>query len=302
MGQAKSLAKKIGVDFFVLEATEESMCAPFIFLTRACVKSYNDQFFLPMTPQEREVVGKKKKVFDSSYFICNYDNPFTYLSFFPSPSSQSDYDVSLIKHSRNGNLKDINKLVANASTKGKAHALSIAASGNYVHFVEALLTNGVDPTDMGEAPGGPEHGKKNQQAQMARMLTVEPALHSAARSGHMEVVKMVLKWSKSAILHHNSVDETPLDVAIKNKYGKIAVELCKREHYRNRVAHQGMYLSGLNTCIRGKQEGVLQRMLKMPHRDPSLLPVERVSDFFFNFFLYLDFFSFSYSFILTEIF
>ena len=63
MGQAKHLAKKIGVDFFVLEANEESMIAPFIFLTRTCVKNYNDQFFLPMSPQEREVVGKKKKVF-----------------------------------------------------------------------------------------------------------------------------------------------------------------------------------------------------------------------------------------------
>ena len=215
------------------------------------------------------------------FFFCFFFWPHNFL--FQSPQNkQSDYDVSLIKHSRNGNLKDINKLVAGASTKGKAHALSIAASANQVHFVEALLTNGVDPIDMGEAPAA-DHGKKNQQAQMARMLTVEPALHSAARSGHMDVVKLILKWSKSAIMHHNSVEETPLDVAIKNKYGKIAVELCKREHYRNRVAHQGMYLNGLNTCIRNKQEGVLQRLLRMPHKDPSLLPTDRVCERSLNF-------------------
>ena len=79
-----------------------------------------------------------------------------------------------------------------------------------------------------------EKEEKKNQKDMAKMLTVEPALHSAARSGHMDIVKLILKWSTSAIFGRNSVDETPLDVAIKNKYGKIAVELCQREHYRNR--------------------------------------------------------------------
>ena len=260
----------------VIGAGEESMCAPFVKLTKECVKMYNDQFFLPMSPQGEVAGGKKKRVccFFSPLRSIPY-NKFTLYSFPNFALPQSD-DISLIKHSRTGNLKDIQKLLPGASTKAKAHALSIAASGNHLPFVETLLTNGVDPTNMGE--GGEEggEGKKNQK-EMAKMLTVEPGMHAAARAGHMDIVKLILKWSKSAMFYRNSVGETPLDVAIKNKYGKIAVELCRREHFRNRVAHQGMYVSGLNTCIRGKQEGVLMRMLRMPKKDPSLLPPERVS-------------------------
>ena len=49
---------------------EESVCGPFIKVTRECLKKYNDQFFLPMNAQGGEHEGgkKKKRVFFFSFF------------------------------------------------------------------------------------------------------------------------------------------------------------------------------------------------------------------------------------------